>query len=434
MLPYIKNRASKLLHHKESNSDPAANSEQTDTEEKSQFNSDDFYLALQLLDEEIGNSRNLCKVAPIILLAVGGFVAVTYFGNRDSSHDLDYILDPSLPNVAKMSEKLEKAILVVAKKANYHDKWANDNVAVFAIGDRRIRLFRESLEQNVVLYQGKHLVVYAGKWEWVLEQKLKRIAKDNRQMDIEDSVVILKVLTDKQGGPMSRETIKGWCTNIYEPIQDSVLDTVGQNYQTVARSTLLKPFPWHFPVPTDLLHLSPVELFMDFEAVLRHHYNAEILRQTPLFRARDTPLNTLYRLYQDLCAGLDYEMATETEYFFLHTGSRWRLSAIPDPKEKDPVRYAILASMVEALVDAFNWRLDHGRHRNGKHESACARRMATNQRKLRYETPPEWTRWVPPLDDYLDLVQNGYAVRQDDPAFLRRNISAFTAFLYKIPF
>jgi hypothetical protein len=35
-----------------------------------------------------------------------------------------------------------------------------------------------------------------------------------------------------------------------------------------------------------------------------------------------------------------------------------------DPHDADPIRYAILASMAEALVAAFNWRLELGLQRD----------------------------------------------------------------------
>lgn len=88
------------------------------------------------------------------------------------------------------------------------------------------------------------------------------------------------------------------------------------------------------------------------------------LRRIPLFRKRDTPLYSLYRLYEDLCSNDLVMMGYECEYFFFHNEQSWRLSQILDPQDAGPIRYAILASMVEALVDAFNWRLQLGLRRD----------------------------------------------------------------------
>ena len=42
------------------------------------------------------------------------------------------------------------------------------------------------------------------------------------------------------------------------------------------------------------------------------------------------------------------------EYLFRRGSGRWSLERIEDPCDEDPVRYAVLASLVEALVEAFN--------------------------------------------------------------------------------
>lgn len=80
----------------------------------------------------------------------------------------------------------------------------------------------------------------------------------------------------------------------------------------------------------------------------------------PLFQVRDTPLRSLYRLYEDLCSRNIIMMSYECDYYFFHAEARWQLSRIPDPMDPDPTRYALLASLAEALVSAFNWRLKLG--------------------------------------------------------------------------
>ena len=42
----------------------------------------------------------------------------------------------------------------------------------------------------------------------------------------------------------------------------------------------------------------------------------------------------------------------EGYYFWRQAG--WR---IPDPKDPNPLRYAILASLAESMVDAYNWKI-----------------------------------------------------------------------------
>jgi hypothetical protein len=88
-------------------------------------------------------------------------------------------------------EVLKRATAVgkVAKSRGYSPEWFNDKVAPFAVGATRLPLFEESVAQNIVLWQGKDLIVYAGKWEWSLARELKRIGSSSREADISDAVV-----------------------------------------------------------------------------------------------------------------------------------------------------------------------------------------------------------------------------------------------------
>ncbi|EXJ82595.1 hypothetical protein A1O3_06408 [Capronia epimyces CBS 606.96] len=150
------------------------------------------------------------------------------------------------------------------------------------------------------------------------------------------------------------------------------------------------------------------------------------LRRIPLFRLRDTSLCALYRLYEDLCSNDLIMMGYECEYFFFHKEPSWRLSPIPDPKDSDPVRYAVLASLVEALVDAFNWRLKLGLRRDKSIDES-------EQRDINFqpEEPPAWTAAVQPLKETLDL--NKFADRGNPhKSFLKRNIHAPMGYLYTV--
>lgn len=62
---------------------------------------------------------------------------------------------------------------------------------------------------------------------------------------------------------------------------------------------------------------------------------------------------------------------------------------MPDPSDDDPVRYAILASLVEALVDAFNWKMQLGIRRG---EDAALDKSVNRATDFSKEEPPSWTR------------------------------------------
>lgn len=169
---------------------------------------------------------------PIKLLSAGGFVAVSHLRNRHATEDIDYIIDPNIENLGKIKEKLQKAILTVALKRKISEEWINARMEIFAVGGTKLQLFQESVEQQVILWRGKNLVIYAVKWEWSLARKLKRIGSERREVDVSDAVAILKIMVDKNGGPLRRETMKGWNTIVYTPIEDSVLDMVAERFSS----------------------------------------------------------------------------------------------------------------------------------------------------------------------------------------------------------
>ena len=118
-------------------------------------------------------------------------------------------------------------------------------------------------------------------------------------------------------------------------------------------------------------------------------------------------------------------MGYECEYFFFHSEHSWRLSQIPDPQDPDPVRYAILASMVEALVDAFNWRLQLGLRRDKSIDESEQRTS-----NFKREEAPIWTAAVKSLLKTLDL--NNLEQGNPNQFFLKRNIKAPMGYLYTV--
>ena len=130
----------------------------------------------------------------------------------------------------------------------------------------------------------------------------------------------------------------------------------------------------------------------------------------------------------------------ETEYFFDQGRQSWRLHRIPDPKDPDPIRYAILACIVEALLDAFNFRLSKGFRRNGKHiPPRNWDGVSSPYAPYDPEMLPSWTEHVSPVDkQYLRDVMPQRMLDSEDRLvlheplfegggsniFLKRNIVA----------
>ncbi|KAJ8058331.1 hypothetical protein OCU04_012523 [Sclerotinia nivalis] len=84
----------------------------------------------------------------------------------------------------------------------------------------------------------------------------------------------------------------------------------------------------------------------------RHHPNIWTLRYIPIWVLRDNPLRSLYRLYEIFMTREFVLLRLECEYMWRRCGPKWALRSIPDPRDPDPIRYAMLASITEELADA----------------------------------------------------------------------------------
>lgn len=190
---------------------------------------------------------------------------------------------------------------------------------------------------------------------------------------------------------------------------------------------LFWPLPWRYPIQSPLLPVEAVGQRLD---IINERQAAILqLRSIPIFRMRDTPLRSLYRLVEDVCACDFIMMGYECTYFFFHTESRWLLSAVPDPRDDDPVRYAMLASMMEALVDAFNWRLELGIRRDNTLDRSEKR--ATNFKR---EVAPSWTAKVEGVQNKLIFNEEGWTESDmtEERNFWKRNIKVPNGYLYTV--
>ena len=166
------------------------------------------------------------------MMSGGGFLAVSLFQTRHSTRDLDYILDPAFDKVKKIHTKLAKAIATVAKDQGWPKDWLNDSMQVFTAGNAKLELFQASVSQGEVLWQSRNIIIYAIQWEWQLDHKLKRITTENqpRETDFSDAVELLHRIVKKNNGPVRRETVKSWNTNIFTPVSDGVITDIAGRY------------------------------------------------------------------------------------------------------------------------------------------------------------------------------------------------------------
>jgi hypothetical protein len=191
---------------------------------------------------------------------------------------------------------------------------------------------------------------------------------------------------------------------------------------------LVWPIPWHFKLVTPQMTLD--ELRGNQDVVRERQGRVDQLQEIPLFKKRDTPTRSLYRMYENLSANLFPRLGLEVEYFYFHTEPRWALEAIPDPKDEDPVRYAILASLVEALAGAFNWRLSLGLLRDGSKVFKSEEIVPYVPVKI-----PEWAKKVAAVGEGLVLLEEGMTQHSElnfSEPFQRRNITTSMGYLYTL--
>ncbi|KAF2718144.1 hypothetical protein K431DRAFT_231406 [Polychaeton citri CBS 116435] len=182
-------------------------------------------------------------------------------------------------------------------------------------------------------------------------------------------------------------------------------------------------FPASFPLPDPLL--TPAELRQDSNVVSERHDGIIVLRHTPLFTWRDTPLRSIYRMYEFLCIEESNQLMLETRYFW---DSPWKLGMIPDPGDANLERYAVIASIVESLELAFRYRYSLG-SRRPRYPS----RLSGNPKYEDSEFAcPSWTSAVPRLSSPLILTEQSLPPFVHSNPFSERNIVANAGNMFSI--
>lgn len=204
---------------------------------------------------------------------------------------------------------------------------------------------------------------------------------------------------------------------------------------------LVLPLPtWHLPIPNPV----PLRTILNNTPLLVSRMTAADLtnmRSIPLWRARDTPVRSLYRIYEAMAARECNAIGPEVEYFWYQARTSWAVRSIPDPCDPDPVRYAILACIAEELAKAFNWRLSLGMRRD-KRKHIYRKTVDDILPPYTAETAPAWAKNVPAFDvkliaDFPDdmLDPSGRLVLEaggTSLVFAERNIVTNTGHFYTI--
>lgn len=143
-------------------------------------------------------------------------------------------------------------------------------------------------------------------------------------------------------------------------------------------------------------------------------------------RGTDSALATVYRIYAAILGGKDLSLRTELEYFFNHKD--WVVSKIPDPKDPDPARYAVVAAVTYVLVASFNKLIGMGLPRGAPAviDDEIEARLKAQDKK--WEIVPGWASKAPickePLlvPDGQGVIPTGHEDINSDPFMLEKNV------------
>lgn len=171
----------------------------------------------------------LMSVASIRLLSVGECLAVRLCFNRTASYDIDCMLDPNVAAVQDYLQEFEQGVLATATEGGLSDDWLNQQVELFIARSRRLALFLQSVEQDMPVFQGENLVIYAGKLEWALERKIRRVAhardrRGTKDVDVPDATALLRLMRSRGGPLMTFEHVRGLNFNGFDvpPTHDAI--------------------------------------------------------------------------------------------------------------------------------------------------------------------------------------------------------------------
>ncbi|KAL8647978.1 MAG: hypothetical protein Q9210_005241 [Variospora velana] len=120
----------------------------------------------------------------------------------------------------------------------------------------------------------------------------------------------------------------------------------------------------------------------------------------------NSPLFALYRLYEAIVLDRNIDMRNEIEWFWRQRD--WPVKDIPDPKDSDPERYAVLACIPSLINQAYNRLIGLGLPREAPALITNDQLEEMKQKPKIFEQSPEWVTDVPPLVNMLKIPQRAH--------------------------
>ena len=130
-------------------------------------------------------------------------------------------------------------------------------------------------------------------------------------------------------------------------------------------------------------------------------------------RRPDSPSASFYRIYEFFVLGWTTAFRNELEYFCC-SHPDWSVSALADPIDPDPTRYAVLAVLTQLMCASFNRRIERGLPRDAP--AIIIDFAALRARPKVYERPPGWAGHVVALEEKVFIPDaEGKELPEDDP-------------------
>lgn len=176
-----------------------------------------------------------------------------------------------------------------------------------------------------------------------------------------------------------------------EPLPPSVSELLEDTEKARVRYPIQRPFDWR----------------------ISRASNPSIISRLLGSRQPDSPTASFYRIYEFFVLGWTTAFRNELEYFCC-SHPDWSVSALPDPTDPDPTRYAVFATLTRLMCASFNRRIELGLPRDAP--AIITDFAALRARPKVYEISPEWTHRVVPLEEKLFIPDaERKTLAEDDP-------------------
>jgi hypothetical protein len=202
------------------------------------------------LDSEIGNSELLMSVAPLRLVTTGDVLAIRICHTRDACYDFTCMLDPDVSAAKDYLGEFCAAVARTNDKGGLPPDWLSQELEKIIRRRRRMDFFLQSVEQDIIVYGGLNLMVYAPLLSCALERKMRRIALTPQQgwakaMNISDAAGIVRLMRKPEDPPLSFQYIRDLNFNGFEPPStDEAILKVAYRYREIYGEVGLAEMIW----------------------------------------------------------------------------------------------------------------------------------------------------------------------------------------------